>query len=591
MTRGRRAILDPVVVAPDVGALPVDGRITVPFPDDRAGWFDPSTWACTPLRRELSAEIVWQCRPGGRIASPATLSMYARACRAFLAYLADTREDHGGLSLAALRGRDIDGFEAAQAQRAERTQAYARVTTVVALLRDAGDRHDLAPELVHRLSYATSIPRPRARPRDAYSHGETAAIREACRRDIVTIVARLTRSDDDLWGGVPDRTDEGSWTRTHLLKLAAAKGPLDETGLRSLIGWGARGERRAQQINAEIYPTIRDLVPFFVLLCLDTGLEPEAVRQLEIDCLANRSGGRMDLRFMKRRRRGHEQGVLRVADHGLFSPGSLVRLVLAITERTRRHFPSRRLWIHYQMGRFHQTPFVRRRMPDACPFQLWVRDHGLVDDDGEALRLLPVRLRKTRMAERYRASHGQLDDFRLNHSRDVAVNHYANIPALREIHELTIAEGLADALAAAIDPPKVLADDPSPVPPGIDPRTSHQLLAGELDVWVSACTGFLSSPFGEDGAPCPTPVWGCLACENAVFTTNRLPSVIKLLDHIEAQRASLDDDTWSAVFGAAHDRIIGQVLPAFPDAVVTSARKAAIAGHGEIPAALLGTTT
>lgn len=561
----------------------------VRFPDDRSGWFDPSGWACPGLRRELSAEIVWQCRPGGRIASPGTLTAYSRACRVFLGHLVNTRTDHIGLNLAMLGARDVDLFEADQAQRAQRVEAYMMVTTVVALLRDAADRHSVSSDLAHRLAYTTSMPKPKVRPRDAYSTGEAAALRDACRRDVVAVVSRLTRDDEDLWGTSPARARGEPWTRPDLVRLATEEGPVTEDRLTALMGRERRGDRGAPAVNAEVYPTIRDLVPFFVLLSLETALEPEAVKELHVGCLANRSGGRVDIQFVKRRRRGHEQGVIRVPDHGLFSPGSLVRLVLAITTRTRVHYPSQRLWIHYQSGRFHKTPFVRRRAPDACPFRLWIRDHGLVGEDGAPLNLLPARLRKTHMAERYRATGGQLDQFRLNNSYDVAANHYANIPALREIHEATVAEGLADALAAVVGPPKVLTNDAVlPPPHGLESSTADALRAGSLDVWVSACTGFFSSPFAASGAPCPTPVWGCLACENAVFTTARLPSLIRLVDHMENQRASLDDGTWEAVFGAAYARITAQVLPSFPPGVVTTARATARTGHAEIPDSLLG---
>ncbi|MGH9155224.1 MAG: hypothetical protein ACRD1K_05115, partial [Acidimicrobiales bacterium] len=503
--------------------------------------------------------------------------------------------------------------------------------------------------------------------------------RDACRRDIIAVVARLTRSDVEIWGDLPGpipgtprafgwaedviarfgedlggglvrlpsksglkerlgwpandarvtvylrdlgpavvsidvsividrrrleeplpvterRWPAGSgpepWTRSHLLRLAADEGPVDETRLRELIGWTPRRDRIAHEINAELYPTVRDLIPFYVLLSLGTGLEPEVVKELQFDCTANRSGGRVDIRFAKRRRRWQEQGAIRVADHGLFSPGSLVGLVVAITARTRRHFSSDRLWVHYQMGRFHETPFIRRASPEACPFQLWVRQHGLIGDDGKPFVLWPARLRKTHMAGRYRVTAGQLDQFSLNNSRDVAANHYAKIPALEETHETTIAAGLADALAAATGSPKVLSDDGGRTPPtGLDASTTTRIRSGELDVWVSACTGFFSSPHGQEGAPCPTPVWGCLSCENAVFTTARLPSLIRLVDHMENQRASLDDATWQAVFGAAHSRILDEVLTAFPAAVVATARATVTAGDGAIPAALLGTSS
>ncbi|MGH2351023.1 MAG: hypothetical protein ACRDJN_05350, partial [Chloroflexota bacterium] len=124
-------------MATDATALPVDERVSVRFPGDRVGSFDPSGWDCPRLRRQLSAEIVWQCRPGGRIGAPGTLQTYASACRRFLSHLATTRDDELDVTLATLAAADVDRFEATLGQLHKVTTAYSTVTTVVALLRDA----------------------------------------------------------------------------------------------------------------------------------------------------------------------------------------------------------------------------------------------------------------------------------------------------------------------------------------------------------------------------------------------------------------------------------------------------------------------
>ena len=43
-------------------------------------------------------------------------------------------------------------------------------------------------------------------------------------------------------------------------------------------------------------------------------------------------------------------------------------------------------------------------------------------------------------------------DFAIGHTPEVAARHYADIPALRHIHEQTIADGLQDALLSALTP-------------------------------------------------------------------------------------------------------------------------------------------
>ena len=98
------------------------------------------------------------------------------------------------------------------------------------------------------------------------------------------------------------------------------------------------------------------------------------------------------------------------------------------------------------------------------------------------------------------------------------------------------------------------------------------LLDGEQDVWLATCSGFDRSPFGEPGAPCPQPFWGCLECRNAVITARKLPAIIAFLRFIEEQRAGLSAADWGMKFGRAHERIAKQVLPAFPESVVAEAR-------------------
>ncbi|MCB8829635.1 hypothetical protein LJD47_31965, partial [Escherichia coli] len=45
----------------------------------------------------------------------------------------------------------------------------------------------------------------------------------------------------------------------------------------------------------------RDLPALLVLLTLDTGLEPECLKTLTVDCLTNPHAGTVELRYLKRR--------------------------------------------------------------------------------------------------------------------------------------------------------------------------------------------------------------------------------------------------------------------------------------------------
>lgn len=170
--------------------------------------------------------------------------------------------------------------------------------------------------------------------------------------------------------------------------------------------------------------------------------------------------------------------------------------------------------------------------------------------------------------------------FAVGHTTEIAARHYADLPALRPLHEATVAEAFNDALAAAA--PRVLPPEEEALwraDPGfardlraeVDPVA---LLDGDQDVWLASCGGFYASPYGDAGSPCPVPFWGCLDCSNAVITARKLPAILGFLAFIEDQRQGLSADAWAAKFGRAHARITAQVLPAFSDAVVAEARVA-----------------
>jgi hypothetical protein len=178
-------------------------------------------------------------------------------------------------------------------------------------------------------------------------------------------------------------------------------------------------------------------------------------------------------------------------------------------------------------------------------------------------------------------SHGQLEDIaRGVHTPQVAGDHYADIPALRHLHEATIAQALEEALQqtmAHVLPPaeeQRLRDDPTSVPAylPVEAEQIGALHSGEQDVWVAGCANFYASPFGKPGLACPVPVWGCLECPNAVITSRHLPTLLLFLNRIVAERERLEERAWAGQFGRAYARIVQQILPAFPSEVVTAAR-------------------
>jgi hypothetical protein len=165
----------------------------------------------------------------------------------------------------------------------------------------------------------------------------------------------------------------------------------------------------------------------------------------------------------------------------------------------------------------------------------------------------------------------------------VAARHYADLPSLRHLHEQTIADGLEDALASALEPrivtPEeeiVASNNPAALRLQLSVDEARRLMSGKQDVWLASCAGFTKSPFAPEGAPCSQPFWGCLECRNAVITARKLPSIIAFLDFIVARRADMEEADWRAKFGPPWSRIQQQILPAFSDAVVADAREKAM---------------
>jgi hypothetical protein len=448
----------------------------------------------------------------------------------------------------------------------------------------------LPPALLPRLTYLSLEPYKNSRPRDAYSGAVAARIRRAARRQVVEAGRRIA-----LEGHLPPPSaDLHPVVKEHFQRLiegiaqdgwAMSKEPLFDSMRQRAIYHGAprRKDLSCAAVHARFYLTAVDVVAFITLLSLGTGLEIECLRELKADCLKNPARGFVDIAYFKRRAHGAEWKTIRVRDGGATTPGGLVRLAIKLTARARSRLGSDRLWVWGCLsglinGMTHGTVAAR----------YFVREHDLVDDLGRVLRLELSRLRKTYKAEWYVKTGGQLETFAQGHSVAVAAEHYADIPALKSVHEATIVAALDDALATArLDEPRIVTPSQEAAIRN-DPGTTNlhaavatdaviPFLDGAQDVWLAGCASFYESPFGKVGEACPSPFWTCLDCPNAVITARKLPALIAFMSFTVEQREALASDDWEAKFGRAYRRIHDQILPAFPKSVVNAARADATA--------------
>ena len=481
-----------------------------------------------------------------------------------------------------LRGEHIDGFESRlEAQGVTTIHRHTIIAKAIIALRtiDASRPGLLDEKLRQRLTYTSARPLGRSTPRDAYSGFVARQLRDAARADIQVITRRL-KSPPPIEH--PDAT-----LRSHLedaAQIIEAEGTLSykhpklQSFYRRFHLLDLDAGTPVRDLHARRYLLAEDVIPFFVLLSLETGLEPECVKALRLDCLRNPASGTVEIDYVKRRARGSEWKRLRVRDGASSTPGGIIRTLIELTAAARKHKPSDSLWVYFHIGK------LRDRIQHYSEELLdnWVARHGVVDDAGQPLRLLLSRLRKTHKALWYAKTQGDMARFAIGHTPEVAARHYADLPSLRHLHEQTVADGLNDALASALQPRIVTPEEeaiarraPSTLHLPVPAAQVRSMLSGNQDVWLASCSGFHNSPFAAEGEPCSESFWGCLECRNAVITARKLPSIIAFLDFIVARRAEMAETDWWAKFGRPWSRITQQVLPAFSEAVIADAREKA----------------
>jgi hypothetical protein len=516
--------------------------------------------------RRLALAVVGALRrlAAGPVRSLPTVRAYIATLRKFFAYLAGVSEPIDGPE--DLRARHVDGFEDwLQAKGLSRPHLFTLLVKVVAVLREvaaeAPDR--IAPELRERLRYTSAKPFERPRPRDALSPFVARQLRDAARADILAIIQRIASGPT----AEPDPRLADPTAAAHA--VVARNGLLTNHDPEWSACYDARWRRGlkspdlGERLHGAHHLIAADVVPFLVLLALETGLEIECCKALTVDCLRNAAGGTVEVAYLKRRARGAEHKMLRVRDGGSATPGGLIRQVIALTAPARRHHPSDSLWVYYRAGALVAGVLHPRERVDA-----WTQAHAILDDQGRPLRLLLSTLRKTHKALWYLKTDGRMTRFAVGHTAEVAARHYADVPALRPLHDQALADAFEEAVAGA---PKIVL--PMEEPAGrSDVTDATELSADEQDVWLASCSGFYASPFGSAGAPCPTPFWACLECSNAVISARKLPAILGFLAFVVAERHRLSAEDWRAKFGRAHARIVQQILPAFGDAVVGTAR-------------------
>jgi hypothetical protein len=585
---GRRALFPEALPDPEgeAAAAIASLRFTVTLAD-RSVTIDLTMLAGRKALARTFAGALWRaCQVGGPAGSIPTAYAYANALKTFWRYL-----DSAGSPVARLSDVSaalIDGFDSwMEGSGLHPNHRLHRMSKVLNLLRlaEAAEPGRLPDDASRRLMYTSDRPGVRARPRDAYGDDIAAALRKAARADLAAIIRRFAEADRIPTVEDSDRSKALAAAHEQTLAVIDAEGVIGHRHPLFKRLYTLRREddlpndRLIHNLHGRRHLLAADLVPLVVLISLDTGLEIEAIKTLRADCLKNPVGGYVEIEYCKRRARGAEWKRLRVRNGGSSTPGGLIRKVLQWTAPARSRLGAETLWVHCAWGRL--TPRVLSLKESAAS---WIARHNILDERGQPLRLNLTRLRKTHKAAWYRRTGGQLDRFAVGHTIAVAADHYADIPALRHLHEATIADAMDDALDAARRPCVLSSEEEAAVRADPDQATGvpvagaaavTALFGGEQDVWLASCAGFYKSPFGSQGEACPSPFWGCLECSNAVITARKLPALLAFVSFIRAQRRMLSEGDWTTKFGRVHRRIADQILPRFADAEIEEARRIA----------------
>lgn len=586
----RRATFDTVVDSPSPRPGVAGLRFLATFSGGRKTTVNLTDHAL-PGIAAAAATILWEeTQPGGALRSPGSVVQITESLSRLGDFLAEYERGSAIASVADLLPEDIDRFEDYLRRRygAETRMPWIRLQALRQFL-EMALRHGYTGDHIRpRLAFVSRGGKGKQKPRDAYSPFIASQMREGAKKDIEATIERMTVTGAAFIARGLDPAEHG-WRSPHNIGWHLAHRGLVTTRDHNIPNVFIKLSYQFTDVVSYVHLGSDDVLAFMVALSLGTGLPIECVRSLQADCLRNEKGGYADLLYVKRRRGVDTEARKRVKVDTRFSPGWLIRIVLRLTHWTRTQADAEtatHLFIGY-VPRFGLTSIVVKNTGPAKndPVSRFTARHGVVDDNGQPMDgFVLARLRKTFKGEQYIKAHGHLADVADDHSKGVMALHYANIPSLVPLHEATIADGLQAALDAAFVPIVLDADGEDRL------RTDQRGLAdewgrpeeqvaavadGRADVWMAGCLDFHHSPHGNPDRPCPSPVWGCLECSNAVITASKLPAILAFLNHILGKRQQMNMAAWTGRFGRAHYRITQQILPRFPEREIVMAKAVA----------------
>jgi hypothetical protein len=451
------------------------------------------------------------------------------------------------------------------------------------------------PELMDRDLELPFNPFPRkndeARPREAYSKNELAAVLAAAHADI-----------NASW-----RTfQEGREALAHVDCRAIVAEPdlgrldLDDLGVLLAILTGRFGgmlpPRRAMTANGkELGPLMyairrrggssevarflhaipQTLIPYMISIAAQTFANPEALRLMQRDCMSEHVllEGRVVVTWKKARSNQlQRRSFLRDKS---FSVPNLIDRVLALTEPLRARAPSTERELL-----FLSANIIGSRSIGVIPqglmgkhVRLFAKRHGLKADNGEPLALALANLRATGLTLAHVAlGHDVLKTQVLaNHASPDTTRRYIDRPLVRAAQEVELGRVQARFVEAIRSRDIGLASR----------RSKRSEVSPIISTQNATASGFIcADPLGgiapgqSKGKLC-TAWLGCFTCPNAVIPLepDTLARLIRMRDALTEARTRLAPERWQLFYEPKLEILERDVLPRFSAAVHTAARE------------------
>jgi hypothetical protein len=182
----------------------------------------------------------------------------------------------------------------------------------------------------------------------------------------------------------------------------------------------------------------------------------------------------------------------------------------------------------------------------------------------------------------------------VSHTRATMNDHYlARSQAVADDSRVVVADALRGELARARQAQSVpvltaalvarFARDPAAAAAeaGIGEETLGQMIAGQRDTAVTACTDHLSGPHDPAGVACTASFLACLDCVNARALPHHLPAQIAMASHLAELRPHLEPVIWQARYGSRLDQL-RQVLAAYTRAELDQASASMTPRHHDL---------